>query len=269
VTVAAALEEGIVSPSSRFYLPDQIEVADRVIHEDESRAPESLTVAQILARSSNVGAVTLALELGRKRLAAWIDRFGFGHRAGIDYPGESPGIVLPQREWTGSTIGTVPIGQGIAVTLVQMAAAYGAIANGGEWVQPHLVEKVAGKDVAAPERRRVVSEATARKLITMMEDVVSDGTGTRAQVSGYTVAGKTGTAEKPDPSGGYSDTRYVASFAGVVPASSPRLVILVSVDEPQSEILGGVVAAPAFAQIAKVALQYLDVPPDAPVTDPE
>lgn len=267
VTVAAALEEGLVNPSTAFYLPDEIEVADRVIHEDEPRDPESMTVSQILARSSNVGAVTLALELGRRRLATWIDRFGFGARTGIDYPGESPGIVLARREWTGSTIGTVPIGQGIAVTLLQMVAVYGAIANGGEWVKPHLVEKVAGAAVPGPQRRRVISEATARKVLTMMEDVVSDGTGTRAQVPGYTVAGKTGTAEKPDPSGGYSDTRYVASFAGVVPARAPRLVILVSVDEPTTEILGSVVAAPAFAQIAKVALQYLDVPPDAPSTE--
>jgi cell division protein FtsI/penicillin-binding protein 2 len=171
--------------------------------------------------------------------------------------------MLPLDQWTGSTIGTVPLGQGIAVTAVQLAAAYGAIANGGVLVEPHLVEKVGGKDVVAPPERRVVSERTARSMLRMLEGVVTDGTATGAQVPGYTVAGKTGTGAKPDPEGGYSDTRYVASFAGMVPASSPRLVILVSIDEPKADIYGGTVAAPAFAEIATFALQYLDVPPDA------
>lgn len=264
VTYAAALETGLVNPSTTFYLDDTIDVADRTIHELEPRAPEVLTVEQMLARSSNVGTVTLALELGERRLARWIDRFGFGHKTGIDFPGESPGIMLPLDQWTGSTIGTVPLGQGIAVTAVQLAAAYGAIANGGVLVEPHLVEKVDGETVPSADGRRVVSERTAHRMLQMLEAVVADGTATQAQVPGYTVAGKTGTGAKPDPQGGYSDTRYVASFAGVVPASSPRLVILVSIDEPKADIYGGTVAAPAFRDIAKFALQYLDVPPDAP-----
>jgi cell division protein FtsI/penicillin-binding protein 2 len=266
VPVAAALEEELVGPSTAFYLDDQLQVADRVIHEDVPREPESLTVAQIVARSSNVGAVTLALELGERRFARWIRRFGFGHELPIDFPGESPGIVLPRREWTGSTIGTVPLGQGIAVTTLQMASAYAAIANGGVLVLPHLVSRVGGRELPAPKRRRIVSAPTAAEMLSMLQGVVTEGTGRLAQVPGYTVAGKTGTAAKPEPGGGYSDERYVASFVGVVPARSPRLVILVSVDEPKGDIYGATVAAPAFAKIASFALQYLDIPPDAPAT---
>jgi cell division protein FtsI/penicillin-binding protein 2 len=149
-----------------------------------------------------------------------------------------------------------------------MAAAYAAIANRGKWVQPHLVDHVGDGRVMRPARRRVVSGWVASQLMAMLKNVVAEGTGTLAAVPGYQVAGKTGTAAKPDPEGGYSDSRYVASFVGVVPASRPRLVILVSVDEPKGAIWGGVVAAPAFAQIAKFDLQYLNggVPPDAPAT---
>ncbi len=263
VTVAAALDDGMVTPYSTFTLPAEIEVADRTIHDAEERKTEAMSVTQILARSSNVGAVMLALNLGKDRLGWWIDHFGFGHAMGIDFPGESPGIVLPPRKWTGSTIGNVPIGQGIAVTPLQMASVYAAIANGGVWLQPHFVERVGDAPPSRPEERRLVKRPTARALIEMMQDVVSGGTGIEAEVPGYTVAGKTGTAAKPDASGGYSDSQYVASFVGIVPARAPRLAILVAVDEPQGDIYGGTVAAPAFAKIAEFALQYLDVPPDA------
>jgi cell division protein FtsI/penicillin-binding protein 2 len=151
------------------------------------------------------------------------------------------------------------------VTPIQMAAAYGAVANRGVWVQPHLVDHVGDARSFAPKRRRVVSRAVAAQLVTMLKNVVAEGTGTEAVVPGYQVAGKTGTAAKPDAQGGYSDTRYVASFVGIVPASRPRLVILVSVDEPRGAIWGGVVAAPAFSQIASSALQYLEIPPDVRV----
>ncbi len=262
VTYAAALSDALVSPSSRFSLPPSVRVADRVIDEAEPRPTETMTVSEMLARSSNVGTVMLAQLLGSKRLAAWIDRFGFGRPTGIDFPGESPGIVLPLAHWSGSTIGNVPIGQGIAVTPIQIAALYGALANHGVWIQPHLVDHIRGVRVRRPARHRVVSASVSRALIDMLQGVVSQGTGEEAAVPGYLVAGKTGTAAKPDPSGGYSDTKYVASFVGMVPASSPRLVILVSIDEPQGQIFGGVVAAPAFRDIARFALQYLDVPPD-------
>src|SRR5690242_10591322 len=264
VTVAAALSERLVSPSTRFTLPYSLNVADRVVHDAEERGTVNYSVAQILAHSSNIGAIELAEMLGRTRLSSWINRFGFGHVTGIDYPGESPGIVLPPDKWSGSTIGNVPIGQGIAVTPVQMAAAYAAIANHGVWSRPHLVDHVAGGGRPSLYRRRLVSRPIAGQLMGMLKDVVAEGTGQYAAIPGYQVAGKTGTAQKPDSHGGYATGRYVASFVGIVPASRPRLVLLVMVDEPQGAIWGGTVAAPAFQQIARFDLQYLEVPPDAP-----
>ena len=264
ITVGAALSEGLVSPSTRFTLPYSLKVADRVIHDAEERGTVNYSVAQILAHSSNIGAIELAEMLGRTRLSKWISRFGFGRVTGIDYPGESPGIVLPTEKWSGSTIGNVPIGQGIAVTPVQMAAAYAAVANGGIWSRPHLVDHVAGGGRPSLYRRRLVSPRIAKELMGMLKDVVAEGTGQYAAMPGYQVAGKTGTAQKPDSHGGYATGRYVASFVGIVPASRPRFVVLVTVDEPQGAIWGGVVAAPAFQQIARFDLQYLEVPPDAP-----
>ena len=268
VTVAGVLSEGLVSPSTRFTLPYELHVADRRIHDAETRGTESMSVAEILSKSSNVGAVTLAQKLTQHRLVHWISRFGFGRRTGIDFPGESPGITLPEERWSGSSIGNIPIGQGIAVTPIQMASAYAAVANRGVWVQPHLVDHVGDGETARLRRHRVVTRWVASQLIGTLKNVVAEGTGTLARVPGYQVAGKTGTASKVDDRGGYSDSRYVASFVGVVPASRPRLVILVSVDEPQGAIWGGTVAAPAFAQIAKFDLQYLDggIQPDAPET---
>jgi cell division protein FtsI (penicillin-binding protein 3) len=266
ITVGAALSEGLVAPTTRFTLPYSIQVADRVVHDAELRGTVNYSVAQILAHSSNVGAITLAEMLGKDRLASWISRFGFGRTTGIDFPGESAGIVLPKDRWSGSTIGNVPIGQGIAVTPVQMASAYAAIANRGTWSRPHLVDHVAGGGRPSLHRRRVVSRQVAADVMTMLRDVVAEGTGTYAAIPGYQVAGKTGTAQKPDSHGGYSLDKYVASFVGIVPASRPRLVVLVAVDEPQGAIWGGVVAAPAFEQIARFDLQYLEVPPDAPTT---
>jgi len=263
MTVAGALSERIVSPTTRFTLPYQLHVADRIIHDAEERGTVNYSVAQILAHSSNIGAITLAEMLGRTRLSSWISKFGFGRTTGVDFPGESPGIVLPPDKWSGSTIGNVPIGQGIAVTPVQMAAAYAAIANRGVWSRPHLVDHVAGGGRPSLNHRRLVAPRIAKQLMMMLKDVVAEGTGMYAAMPGYQVAGKTGTAQKPDASGGYATGRYVASFVGIVPASRPRFVILVTVDEPRGAIWGGVVAAPAFQQIARFDLQYLEVPPDA------
>jgi cell division protein FtsI/penicillin-binding protein 2 len=266
VTIAGALSTGIVSPDTPFTLNYSIPVADRIVHDAEPRGTETLTVAQILSRSSNVGAVTIAEKLGSSALMEWIAKFGFGAQTGIDFPGESQGQVLPLDKWSGSTIGNVPIGQGIAVTPVQMAAAYAAIANGGIWVQPHLVEKIGRRTVHDFKRRRIVSPAVNAVLKQMLTNVVDEhgATGNEAQIPGYTVGGKTGTAEKPGPNG-YTTGEYVASFVGFVPVAKPRLVVLVTVDNPSGAIFGGVVAAPAFAEIAKFDLQYLGVPPDAPV----
>jgi len=262
VTVGGVLESGLVAPTTKFRLPGEIKVGDRVIHEAVTRGTQTMSVAQILSHSSNVGVITLAIQLQRERLSEWIKRFGFGAKTGVDYPGETRGIVLPPDEWSGSTIGNVPIGQGIAVTPLQMVAAYGAIANDGLWVKPHLVEQVNGQEPAKPKTRRVISKQTAGQLTRMLRGVVEEGSGVTAQIDGYRVAGKTGTAAKPDPTGGYSTSRYVASFVGFAPASNPQIVVLVTVDEPRGAIWGGTVAAPTFAEIGQFALEYLEIPPD-------
>jgi cell division protein FtsI/penicillin-binding protein 2 len=264
VTIAAGLEEDVVSPGTSFRLPSTIQVADRVIREAHDRGTETMTVRGIVERSSNIGTITIAQRLGEGRLAYWVDRFGFGRKTGIDFPGESAGFALPYDEWSGSTIGTVPIGHGIAVTPIQMARAYAAIANGGVLVEPHLVDRIDGRALQHARGKRIVSRDVSKQMLSMLRGVVLEGTGTEAAIPGYTVAGKTGTAAKIDSSGRYSTTDYVASFVGLVPATKPRLVIMVMVDEPSGSIYGGEVAAPAFKQIARFNLQHLEVPPDAP-----
>jgi cell division protein FtsI/penicillin-binding protein 2 len=261
VTVAAALSEKLVAPTTPFTLQSSIRVADRIIHEHEPRATQRMTVAQILSQSSNVGTITLAQLLGRTRVEDWMARFGFGKPTGVDAPGEARGL-LPSY-WSGSTIGNVPIGQGIGVTAIQMAAAYGAIANDGLYRTPYLVDRVGREWISHGNGRRVLSRTVSAQMMAMLRDVVSaeGGTGAAAAVPGYTVAGKTGTAAKPVP-GGYSTEKYVASFVGIVPAKDPRLVVSVSIDEP-STIWGGVVAAPAFAEIARHGLVELEVAPDS------
>jgi cell division protein FtsI (penicillin-binding protein 3)/stage V sporulation protein D (sporulation-specific penicillin-binding protein) len=266
VTVAAGLEEGIVNPRSSFVLPSTLKVADRTIREAHSRGTERLTVRQIVEYSSNIGTITIAQRLGQGRLASWVDRFGFGKSTGIDFPGESAGFALPVDKWSGSTIGTVPIGHGIAVTPIQMARAYSVIANGGTLVRPHLIDRIDGTSIATRKVRRVVSREVSEQMLSMLRGVVVEGTGTEAAIPGYTVAGKTGTAAKIDSNGRYSTSRYVASFVGLVPASKPRLVVMVMVDEPRGGFYGGVVAAPAFRDIARFNLQYLEIPQDAPKT---
>jgi cell division protein FtsI (penicillin-binding protein 3) len=268
VTVSAALSEQLVTPRTAFTLPYEIQVADRRIHDAHERGTERMTVDEIISMSSNVGTITLAQLLGSERVAQWVERFGFGAATGVDFPGETRGIVPPLENWSGSTIGTLPMGHGVAVTPVQMAAAYATVANEGVWLQPHVVARVGDSKRPAVHARRVLTPHVARQVMAMMRDVVVEGTGQEAALPGYQVAGKTGTAAKPDPTGGYSQTDYVASFVGVVPATNPRLVVLVTVDEPRGAIWGGVVAAPAFAEIARFALQYLEIPPDAPETLP-
>ena len=264
VTVAGVLSDHLVTPQSEFTLEPEIKVADRIIHDAEDRDTVTYSVDEILSHSSNVGAITLAELLTRqptRDVSWWISRFGFGHKTGIDFPGESAGIVLPPSEWTGATIGNVPIGHGIAVTPIQMASAYAAVANGGVMVQPHLVDRVGHSGRPSWKRRRIVSRHVAAQLTDMLRDVVIEGTGQKAEIPGYEVAGKTGTAAIPLPTGGYSSEKYVASFVGYVPASNPQLLVMVTVDEPQGAIFGGMVAAPVFQNIAKFDLQYLGVLP--------
>jgi cell division protein FtsI (penicillin-binding protein 3) len=263
-TVAGALQDGKITPDTVFDLPTEIQVADRKISDAEDRGPISLTVAQILAQSSNVGAVKIGLELGGDRFDHWVRRFGFGAPTGIAYPGEERGIVPEPAQYSGSTMGNLPIGQGLSVTPIQMAAAYSAIANGGVLRQPRLVLDSDGKAVPAAPGRRVISSGTSAKLRQMLEGVLAPG-GTASEVSvpGYTLAGKTGTAEVA-VDGGYSKSEYVASFVGFAPAQDPRLLVAVVVNQPQGSYYGGIVAAPAFGEIAKFALPYLGIPPDQP-----
>jgi cell division protein FtsI/penicillin-binding protein 2 len=264
VTVAGALQQGLVTPTTSFEIPDQIQVADRTIHDDTEHATESLTTAQILAQSSNVGAIKIGALEGSKDFSSWVTKFGFGKRTGVELPGEEIGQVLPVSHYSGSSMGNLPIGQGQLVTPLQMASAYSAIANGGILRAPHIIQSVGGQAEPEPAGHRVISSQTAASLRQMLEGVLAPG-GTASEVSipGYQLAGKTGTASKVDESTGeYSKSRYVASFMGFAPASDPKLLTAVIVDEPQSgSIFGGTVAAPAFGQIMSFALPYLRIPP--------
>ena len=263
-TISGALQEGLITPDTGFEIPDQIQVADRTIHDDTEHAVESLTTSQILAQSSNVGAIKIGLLEGREKFNTWVHRFGFGAPTGVDLPGDEQGATLPLSRYSGSSMGNLPIGQGELVTPIQMATAYSAIANGGVLRPPHVIGQVGGRPVARPAGRRVISRNTAAELRNMLKGVLAPG-GTASEVSihGYELAGKTGTASKIDPhTGEYSKSAYVASFVGFAPASDPKLLCAVIIDEPQTgSIYGGVVAAPAFGQIMEFALPYLGIPP--------
>jgi cell division protein FtsI (penicillin-binding protein 3)/stage V sporulation protein D (sporulation-specific penicillin-binding protein) len=262
-TVAGALEDHKVTPDTKFDLPPTIRLYDREIHDAEARGYATLSTRDILAQSSNVGAVTIGLRVGARRFDHWVRTFGFGKPTGTDLPGEEAGIVLPLAKYSGASMGNLPIGQGLAVTPMQMAVAYSAIANGGILRPAHVVEAVDGKATRPRPGHRVIASSTAASLRQMLEGVLGPGgTATGAAIKGYQLAGKTGTAQKPDPvTGGYSSSKYVASFVGFAPAASPKLLVCVMVDEPQGQIYGGLVAGPAFKRITSFALNYLKIPP--------
>jgi cell division protein FtsI (penicillin-binding protein 3) len=261
-TMAGALEDGVVEPDSFFHLPPSITVADREIKEAEDRGTIDLTAAQILKHSSNVGTVRIGLRMGAPRFDHWVRAFGFGRPTGVELSGEEAGQVLKLDKYSGSSMGNLPIGQGESVTPLQLATAYSAIASRGILRRPRLIERIDGKPTALPAGRRVISETTAAQVSKMLEGVFQAG-GTASQVSipGYTLAGKTGTANKIESSTGeYSKTRYIASFAGFAPARDPKLLVTVMVDEPKGDIFGAQVAAPAFEEIMRFALPYLGIP---------
>ncbi|HEY6759352.1 MAG TPA: penicillin-binding protein 2 [Baekduia sp.] len=264
VTVAGALEDGLVTPNTSFYLPSQITLYDRTISNAEPRGPMNMTVSDILARSDNVGAITIGQKLGAKRFDYYVRKFGFGTKTGTDLPGEERGIVLPLSKYSGSSMGNLPIGQGESVTPMQIAQFYGAIANGGILKTPHVVRRVDGKLVTKMKSRRIMKASTASALRQMLVGVFKEGgTAHAVQIKGYTLAGKTGTANKVDPvTHTYSDSNYIASFVGFAPANNPKLLISVMVDQPEGgSIFGAEVAAPAFGKIASFALQYEKIPP--------
>lgn len=263
VTVAGALQDGDITPSTTFNIPPYLQVYNRQIHDAEPHGDETLTVGQILQYSSNIGADEIAMKkLGAARFNYWIHRFGFGSLTGVDLPGEEPGVVPPYSKWSGTSIATLPFGQGLEVTPIQIATAYAAIANGGLLRTPHVVQSVGGKPVVQPKPHRIISPQVASEMRTMLRGVYADGgTASGAAISGFDLAGKTGTANVV-VNGAYSKSEYIASFIGFVPASAPKLEVMVMVDEPsQGSIFGGAVAAPAFAQIVGWAVPYLGINP--------
>ena len=261
-TVAAALQEGLVKPDTQFNLPPTIQVADRVIGESHERGWETMSTAGILAQSSNVGTIMIGQRIGATKYDSWIRRFGFGRQTGVGLPGEEQGLVLKLKDYSGSTMGNLPMGQGQLVTPIQMMAGYSALASDGVLRKPRIV--LDGAKTERPDQgTRVVSAKVAAQVRQMLTGVFAEG-GTASEVSvpGYELAGKTGTANKIDPATGeYSKEKYVASFVGMAPARDPKLLIGVFVDEPKGDIYGGSVAAPAFGEIAKFALPYLRVAP--------
>ncbi|MBJ7459335.1 MAG: penicillin-binding protein 2 [Thermoleophilaceae bacterium] len=263
VTVAGALTDKTVTPSTVFDLPVNLQVEDRVVSDSEERGPMALPVSEIIAKSSNVGTVKIAQTMKDESFDQWVHKFGFGKPTGVDLAGEEQGLVLGHKEYSGVSKANFAIGQGLSVTPIQVAAAYSAIANGGILRPPHIVESVGGTPTPAPEGSRVITPRVSAQLRTMLEGVISPGgTAAEAAIPGYKLAGKTGTAEIFDTElGAYSKSKYVASFIGFAPAEDPELLVSVVVDQPQGEIYGGKIAAPAFQQILNFALPYLKIPP--------
>ncbi len=264
VTVAGALQESLITPSSTFNVPDQIQVAEKTIHDDTEHPEEMLTAGEILARSSNVGAITIAKLEGADTFNRWVHRFGFGAPTGVGLPGEEPGVTLSPAQYSGSSMGNLPIGQGELVTPMQMASAYAAIANGGILRAPQIVRAVGGHTLPVAPGHRVLSGGVAAEVREMLKGVLGpEGTASEVSIPGYQLAGKTGTASKVNPeTGEYSKSKYIASFIGFAPASDPKLLCAVVVNEPQAgSIFGGTVAAPAFGQIMSFALPYLGIAP--------
>jgi cell division protein FtsI/penicillin-binding protein 2 len=261
ITVAGALQDGLITPNTQFDIPPVLQFADRQIHDAESHGYETLSVANILKVSSNIGADEIGQKLGPSRFDYWVHRFGFGTPTGIDLPGEQQGIVLHSWQYSGSSMANLPFGQGEEVTPIQMVEAYSAIANGGVLRGPRIVASIGGKPVPVPHGQQILRPSVARELRDMLRGVFADGgTASGASIPGWDMAGKTGTASIV-VNGHYSDSAYVASFIGMVPTNDPRLVVAVVVNRPQGSIYGGSVAAPAFQKIAGWAVPYLGISP--------
>jgi cell division protein FtsI (penicillin-binding protein 3) len=270
ITVGAALETGVVQPTTAFTVPWRMQIEDRLFKDAEEHNDEYWNVRDIIRESSNVGVIKIASLLGKERLDEYQRKFGFGSKTAIDFPYESAGLMKNVADYVPADMGSVPIGYTTAVTPMQMLDVFTTVANGGVSVPPRLVAATIDADgtrhdVAARKGKRVVSATTADELNQMLRSVVTDGTGEQAAISGYTVAGKTGTSRKPP----YEPTpRYMASFAGFAPAESPRLAAIVVIDQPgtsNEEYFGGKVAAPLFSTIMQYALHLERVPPTTPM----
>jgi cell division protein FtsI (penicillin-binding protein 3) len=269
VTVAGALEEGLTHPSELIDCQQgSIEIAGHRIRDHKPFG--LLTLRQVIQESSDIGAIKIGLRLGNERMYEHIRRWRFGQPTGIELPAESRGMLRPARNWSRISIGAVSMGQEVAITTLQLAAAVSAIGNGGVWVQPHVVRKIIrrnqGEETTSAANERILPERVAEELRRMLAGVVRQGTGQRAQPAGYTAAGKTGTAQKIDESGTYSPTDFIASFAGFAPAEDPVLTVAVVLDSPRGKLYhGGEVAAPVFASMVERTLAYLNVPRSQPV----
>jgi len=269
VTVAGALEEGLTYPAEVIDCQQgSIEIAGHRIRDHKPFG--RLTLREVIQESSDIGAIKIGLRLGNERMYEHIRRWRFGQPTGIELPAESRGLLRPARNWSRISIGAVSMGQEVAITTVQLAAAVSAIGNGGVWVQPHVVRKIIrrnqGEETTSAASERILPEGVAEELRRMLAGVVRQGTGQAAQPAGYTAAGKTGTAQKIDQSGTYSPTDFIASFAGFAPAEDPVLTVAVVLDSPRGKLYhGGEVAAPVFASMVERALAYLNVPRSRPV----
>jgi cell division protein FtsI (penicillin-binding protein 3) len=262
VTIASALEAGLVTPETQIEVPQAIKVDGEKFEDVDAHGPV-LSVADIIRESSNVGTILIARQLGNARFDAALRNFGFGRATGLDFPGEAPGILLPLNEYNDTSLASMPVGNGLAVTALQMLDVYVTLANDGVARQPRLVAGTIDADgqrldLPLGTTRRVVSSQTAAQMRQMLAAVVEDGTGTKAAVPGYSVGGKTGTARKPP----YEKPpyRYVASFVGFAPVDHPRLAAIVVLDEPGTQFFGGTVAAPVFSRIMQQALAVERVP---------
>ena len=268
ITVAAAIDKGVVTPKTSYNDVGYAVIGGRVLSNALGRAYGPTTVSQVLQRSQNAGAVFVASKLGAPDLYSYVRAFGFGDRTGVDLAAETGGSVRPLAEWYPVDLGTISFGQGIAVTPLQLAAAYAAIANGGTLFRPYVVatrRDADGEHRTAPVPvRQAVSPETAATLRTMLTATVDDGIANLASLKGYSVAGKTGTAQIPSDDGRYVDDAYISSFAGFVPAEGPRMVVVVVLDRPQSKLLGTIPAMNVFKAIAGDALRYARVQPDRP-----
>ncbi|MDQ3907666.1 MAG: transpeptidase family protein [Acidobacteriota bacterium] len=267
VAYSGAIEEHLVKPTDMIDCQmGSINVYGRTVH--DSHPHGVLTITEALAQSSNVAAIKLGMKLGDERLYDYVKRFGFGSKTGVELPGETRGLLRDVKKWDKTSIGSIPMGQEIGVTPVQVAAAFGTIANDGVRVAPHIIRETRDgsgktKQQSQPEQHRVVSAETARTIRSMLEMVTLDGTAKAARLDGYTAAGKTGTAQKVDPkTHAYSKSKYVASFVGFAPVENPSVVIIVVLDEPLGSYYGGAVAAPVFKEIAEQVLPYMGVAPD-------
>ena len=272
ITASAALEEKVIKPGDIVDCGDgMIELGGRTIHSAHNEGGR-LTFTQVIQKSNNVGTIKVAMRLGADRLYKYAKAFGIGEKTGVDLPGEVSGRLKEVKYWSGTSIGCIPIGQEVDVTALQMLTVLNCVANGGWYVQPYVVSEIKSADgtkVSVPVRekpRRVISEATAKTLTGILCDVVEDGgTAVQANVKGWQVAGKTGTAQKYDPAiRRYSQTKFMSSFVGFVPAENPRLSCIVVVNEPKGQHYGGSVAGPAFRNIVEQSLTYLKVPTRLP-----